>query len=81
MTWKTLTEVETQRGCMTLVIRMCGDLPCVQLASYLEGSPLMWMMPLHLHADDDYDDNDDDDDDDDGFPTRSDTNPAVYNHR
>ena len=26
-----------------------GDLPCVQLTSYLEGSPLMWMMLLHLH--------------------------------
>ena len=23
---------------------------CVQLASYLEGGPLMWMMPLHLHV-------------------------------
>ena len=27
------------------------DLLCVQLASYLEGGPLMWMMPLHLHVD------------------------------
>ena len=26
------------------------DLLCVQLASYLEGGPLMWMMPLHLHV-------------------------------
>ena len=38
----------------------------MQLASYLEGSPLMWMMLLHLHvnlnADDDYPDDDDDDD-------------------
>ena len=23
---------------------------CVQLASYLEGGQLMWMMPLHLHV-------------------------------
>ena len=46
---------------LTLVIRICGDqvrdLPCVQQASYLEGSPLMWMMLLCLHinlnADDD----------------------------
>ena len=42
-------------------------MPCVQLASHLEGSPLMWMMLLHLHfnlnADDD-DGGDDDDDDD-----------------
>ena len=22
----------------------------MQLASYLEGGPLMWMMPLHLHV-------------------------------
>ena len=22
----------------------------MQLASYLEGDPLMWMMPLHLHV-------------------------------
>ena len=32
----------------------------MQLASYLEGGPLMWMMPLHLHVnqifDYDYDD-------------------------
>ena len=30
----------------------------VQLASYLEGGPLMWMMPLHLHVNQksDYDD-------------------------
>ena len=26
------------------------DLLCVQLASYLEGGLLMWMMPLHLHV-------------------------------
>ena len=34
------------------------DLLCVQLASYLERGPLMWMMPLHLHVDkkSDYDD-------------------------
>ena len=31
---------------------------CVQLASCLEGVPLMWMMPLHLHVNQksDYDD-------------------------
>ena len=23
---------------------------CMQLAFYLEGGPLMWMMPLHLHS-------------------------------
>ena len=26
------------------------DLLCVQLASYLERGPLMWMMPLHMHV-------------------------------
>ena len=26
------------------------DLLCMQLASYLEGGPLMWMMPLHLNV-------------------------------
>ena len=26
------------------------DLLCLQLASYLEEGPLMWMMPLHLHV-------------------------------
>ena len=26
------------------------DQPCMQQASYLEGGPLMWMLPLHLHV-------------------------------
>ena len=26
------------------------DLLCLQVASYLVGGPLMWMMPLHLHV-------------------------------
>ena len=32
----------------------------MQLASYLERGPLMWMMPLHLHVNrkSDYDDDD-----------------------
>ena len=38
----------------TLMIEICGnlvwDLPCVQRASYLEGGPLMWMLPLNLHV-------------------------------
>ena len=35
------------------------DLLCMQLASYLEGGRLMWMIPLHLHVNQksDYDDN------------------------
>ena len=36
----------------TLMIDIPGelvwDLPCVQQASYLEGGPLMWMLPLYL---------------------------------
>ena len=38
LTWKKLTEKDCRE-----------DLLCVQLASYLESGPLMWMMPLHLH--------------------------------
>ena len=36
------------------------DLPCMQQASYLEGGPLMWMLPLYLHVNQksDYDDDD-----------------------
>ena len=38
----------------TLMIDVPGDLvwdlPCVQQASYLEGGPLMWMLPLNLHV-------------------------------
>ena len=26
------------------------DLPCAQQASYLEGGPLMWILPLYLHV-------------------------------
>ena len=32
-------------------------------ASYLEGGPLMWMLPLYLHVDKKSDDDDDDDGD------------------
>ena len=48
----------------TLMIDIPGDLewdlPCVQQASYLEGGPLMWMLPLYLHVNQksDYDDDD-----------------------
>ena len=38
----------------TLMIDVPGDLvwdlPCMQQASYLEGGPLMWMLPLYLHV-------------------------------
>ena len=38
------------------------DLPCVQQGSYLEGGPLMWMLPLYLHVDQKSNDDDDDGD-------------------
>ena len=50
----------------TLMIDVPGDLvwdlPCVQQASYLEGGPLMWMLPLYLHVNQksDYDDDNED---------------------
>ena len=38
----------------TLMIDIPGDLvwdlPCVQQASYLEGGPLIWTLPLYLHV-------------------------------
>ena len=46
----------------TLMIDIPGDLvwdlPCLQQPSYLEGGPLMWMLPLYLHVNQksDYDD-------------------------
>ena len=43
------------------------DSPCMQQASYQEGGPLMWMLPLHLHVNQKSDDDDDDDDDDKEF--------------
>ena len=48
----------------TLMIDTPGDLvwdlPCMQKASYLEGGPLMWMLPLYLHINQKSDDDDDD---------------------
>ena len=35
----------------------------MQQASYLEGGPLMWMLPLYLHVNQKSVDDDDDDDD------------------
>ena len=49
------------------------DLPCMQQASYLEGGPLMWMLPLYLHVNKKSDDDDDDDDNDD------DARKRIYN--
>ena len=39
----------------------------LQLASYLEGGPLKWILSLNLHVNQKSDDDDDDDDDDDVF--------------
>ena len=38
---------------------MVWDLPCVQLASYLEGGPLKWILSLNRHVNQKYDDDDD----------------------
>ena len=38
------------------------DLPYMQQVSYLEGGPLMWMLPLYLHVNQKPVDDDDDDD-------------------
>ena len=63
LTWKKLTEKDCRESrLLTLKKGALGDqvwdLLCMQLASYLEGGPLMWMMPMHLHVNkkSDYDD-------------------------
>ena len=47
---------------LTLMIDIAGDLvrdlPCLQQASYLEGGPLTWMLPLYLHVNKKSDDDD-----------------------
>ena len=47
-----IAESESPR-LSTLITDVPGDLvwdlPCLQQASYLEGGPLMWMLPLYLH--------------------------------
>ena len=55
--WLQHGRVEAESGgsrLSTLMIDIPGDLvwdlPCVQQASYLEGGPLMWMLPLYLHV-------------------------------
>ena len=67
MTWKQLTERDCREWSSqlwTLMIDIPGDLvwdmPWVQQASYLEGGPLMWMLPLYLHVNQKSDDDDDD---------------------
>ena len=52
--WQRKTAVSGSSPQLTLKKGAPGDqvwdLLCVQLASYLERGPLMWMMPLHLHV-------------------------------
>ena len=58
MTWKQLAERDCREwkflGYQPSMIDIPGDLvwdlPCVQEASYLEGCPQMWMLPLYLHV-------------------------------
>ena len=52
--WRRKTAVSGSSRQLTLKIGtpwdQVWDLLWVQLASYLEGGPLMWMMPLHLYV-------------------------------
>ena len=50
MTWKQLTERDCWEWKLDIPGDLVWDLPCVQQASYLEGGPLMWMLPLYLHV-------------------------------
>ena len=49
MTWKQLTERDCREWKLSAIDPSPGDLvwdlPCLQQASYLEGGPLMWMLP------------------------------------
>ena len=57
--WQRKTAVSGSSPRLTLKKGAPGDqvwdLLCVQLASYLERGPLMWMMPLHLHVNQKFD--------------------------
>ena len=52
--WQRGTAESGSSRLSTLVIDVPGDLVwdllCVQQASYLEGGPLVWMLPLYLHV-------------------------------
>ena len=55
MTWKQLTERDCREWKLSAINpndrhTRRSDLLCVQQASYLEGGPLMWMLPLSLHV-------------------------------
>ena len=62
VTWKQLTERDCREwklSAIDLTIETPGDLPCVQQASYLEGGPLLWILPLYLHVNKKSEDDDD----------------------
>ena len=52
--WQTGIAKSGSSWLSTLMIDIPGDLvwdlPCVQQARYLEGGPLVWMLPLYLHV-------------------------------
>ena len=57
MTWKQLTERDCREWKLSAINphdrctwRSGVRSACVQQASYLEGGPLMWMLPLYLHV-------------------------------
>ena len=52
MTWKQLTERDCRRWKLSAVNPHDRNMwrSGVQQASYLEGGPLMWMLPLYLHV-------------------------------
>ena len=49
LTWKKLTEKDCHEW-RQLTLKK-GDLLCVERASYLEGGPLMWMIPINQKSD------------------------------
>ena len=65
MTWKQLEERDCREWKLSAIDphdrhtwSLVWDLPCKQQASYLEGGPLMWMLPLYLHVNQKSDDDD-----------------------
>ena len=50
LTLKSLTEKDCCEGSSRQLTLKKVDLQCMQLANYLEGGPLMRVMPLHLHV-------------------------------
>ena len=66
MTWKQLTERDCREWKISTIdprdrYTWRTDVSaCKQQASYLEGGPLMWMLPLYLHVNQKSDDDNDD---------------------